>query len=247
MRHAGMLVSKMHQFIKPYIKEGITTKELDKLCEDFIRSNDGIPTEKGYEGFPASICASVNDEVVHGIPGSRKLKNGDIITIDTVIAYKGYQGDAARTFAVGKVDEETQRLIDATEECFYEAFKYCKPGNHLSDISTSISKISAKYGYETTKEFGGHGIGREMHEDPFIFNYGNSYGKGVLLREGMCLAIEPMLHQGSDEIEIIEDGWGVRSKDGKLTCHYENTVVITKDGAKILTVDDNVRKHIGEN
>ena len=161
--------------------------------------------------------------------------------------YHGYQGDAARTFAVGKVDEETQRLIDATEECFYEAFKYCKPGNHLSDISTSISKISAKYGYETTKEFGGHGIGREMHEDPFIFNYGNSYGKGVLLREGMCLAIEPMLHQGSDEIEIIEDGWGVRSKDGKLTCHYENTVVITKDGAKILTVDDNVRKHIGEN
>ena len=248
MEEAGLKLGRVFDRLSKHIKPGVTTLELDKLAFKYLSEEGCTPSFKGYDGFPGSICASVNEMLIHGIPSKDiVLKEGDIISIDMGNIYHGYQGDAASTFAVGKVDGETQRLIDATEECFYEAFKYCKPGNHLSDISTSISKISAKYGYETTKEFGGHGIGREMHEDPFIFNYGNSYGKGVLLREGMCLAIEPMLHQGSDEIEIIEDGWGVRSKDGKLTCHYENTVVITKDGAKILTVDDNVRKHIGEN
>ena len=234
MRHAGMLVSKMHQFIKPYIKEGITTKELDKLCEDFIRSNDGIPTEKGYEGFPASICASVNDEVVHGIPGSRKLKNGDIITIDTVISYKGYQGDAAWTYAVGNISDDKKYLMEHTEKALYEGVKQVKPGNHIGDISAAVESYANKHNLGVVKELCGHGIGREMHEDPEVPNYGTA-GTGPKLREGMVICIEPMLNLGTADIYILDDDWTIKTDDGMPAAHYEHTILVTKDGYEILT------------
>ena len=235
MRHAGMLVSKMHQFIKPYIKEGITTKELDKLCEDFIRSNDGIPTEKGYEGFPASICASVNDEVVHGIPGSRKLKNGDIITIDTVIAYKGYQGDAAWTYAVGEIDDDKKYLMEHTEKALYEGVKMVKPGNRIGDISSAVQKYAEEHHLGVVRELCGHGIGREMHEDPGIPNYGKA-GRGIRLEPGMTLAIEPMVIQGKPNILELDDGWTIITEDGSMAAHYENTILITEKEPEILTI-----------
>ena len=235
MRHAGMLVSKMHQFIKPYIKEGITTKELDKLCEDFIRSNDGIPTEKGYEGFPASICASVNDEVVHGIPGSRKLKNGDIITIDTVISYKGYQGDAARTYIVWKPNSvEDQKLVEVTKQSFFEALKYAKKGYRVGDISNAVYEYVTQNGFSILREFQGHGIGREMHEDPGIPNYGKP-GRGMRLEPGMTICIEPMVIAGNREILELDDGWTIVSRDGSNGAHYENTILITENEPEILT------------
>ena len=234
MRHAGMLVSKMHQFIKPYIKEGITTKELDKLCEDFIRSNDGIPTEKGYEGFPASICASVNDEVVHGIPGKRKLKNGDIVSIDMVIGYHGYQGDAAWTYAVGDISEEKKYLMEHTEKALYEGIKQVKPGNHIGDISHAVEIYATKYNLGVVKELVGHGIGTEMHEDPDVPNYGKA-GTGPKLKPGMVICIEPMLNLGSASVGILDDDWTIVTEDGSSSAHYEHTVLVTEDGYEILT------------
>lgn len=234
MRHAGMLVSKMHQFIKPYIKEGITTKELDKLCEDFIRSNDGIPTEKGYEGFPASICASVNDEVVHGIPGSRKLKNGDIITIDTVISYKGYQGDAAWTYAVGEIDADKKYLMEHTEKALYEGVKMVKPGNRIGDISSAVQKYAEEHHLGVVRELCGHGIGREMHEDPEVPNFGIA-GTGPRLKPGMVICIEPMLTFGHRDIYFADDDWTVITRDSSPAAHFEHTVLVTDDGYEILT------------
>lgn len=246
MEDAGRILGHVFDQLKPHVKPGVSTYELDRLAEKYIRKAGCIPSFKGEDGFPGSICASVNNMLIHGIPSKKViLHDGDILSIDMGNIYHGYQGDAARTYAVGTISDDAKRLIQATEECFYEAIKFCKPGNHLSDISASISKIAGEYGFSTTKEFGGHGIGREMHEDPFIFNYG-TYGHGPILREGMCIAIEPMIHQGSDKIKILDDGWGVVSLDGKLTCHYENTIVITAEGCKILTVDENVKAHIGE-
>ena len=234
MKEAGRLVGETHKYLKQFIKEGITTIELDKLAEDFIRKNGGIPTEKGYEGYPASICASVNDEVVHGIPGKRKLKNGDIITIDMVISYKGYQADSAWTYAVGKISKEKKYLMEHTEKALYEGLKQVKPGNRLGDVSHAIQEYAESHNLSVVRELSGHGIGTEMHEDPDIPNYGKK-GTGILLKKGMTLAIEPMLNLGKRDIAILNDDWTIVTLDGSDSAHYEHTVVVTSDGCEIIT------------
>ena len=234
MKKAGLLVSEMHKFIKPYIKEGITTKELDKLCHDFIIKNDGVPSCLGYEGFPATICASVNDTVVHGIPDNYKLKNGDIITVDVVIGYKGYQGDAAWTYAVGDIDGDKKYLMEHTEKALYEGIKQVKPGNRIGDISHAIEEYANKYNLGVVRELCGHGIGTDMHEDPEVPNYGKE-GSGPLLKEGMVICIEPMLTFGERYIYMEDDDWTIKTDDGLPAAHYEHTVLVTKDGYEILT------------
>ena len=234
MRQAGMLVSRMHKFIKPYIKEGITTKELDRLCEEFIVDNGGVPTCKGYEGFPATLCTSVNDMVVHGIPDNYKLKNGDIITIDVVIGYKGYQGDAAWTYAVGSISDDKKYLIEHTEKALYEGISMVKPGNRIGDISHAIEMYANDHKLGIVRELCGHGIGVDMHEDPDVPNYGVS-GTGPILKEGMVICIEPMLTFGERYVYLMDDDWGVKTEDGLPAAHYEHTVLVTKDGYEILT------------
>ncbi len=234
MRHAGMLVSKMHKFIKPYIKAGITTKELDKLCEDFIVKNDGVPSCKGYEGFPATLCTSVNDTVVHGIPDNYKLKDGDIITIDVVIGYKGYQGDAAWTYAVGEIDKDKQYLMEHTEKALYEGIKEVKPGNRIGDIAAAVQKYADEHHLGIVHELCGHGIGREMHEDPEVPNFGIK-NTGPRLKPGMVICIEPMLTFGERYVYQLDDDWTVKTEDGKPAAHYEHTVLVTDDGYEIFT------------
>ncbi len=234
MREAGMMVSKTHKYLKPYIKAGITTRELDKLAYDYIKSMGGVPTCLGYEGFPASLCTSVNDEVVHGIPSNRKLKNGDIITIDMVIGYKGYQGDAAWTYAVGNISDEDKYLMKHTEASLYEGVKMVKPGAHIGDISSAIYKYATEHNLGVVRELVGHGIGTEMHEEPDVPNYGKA-GSGPRLREGMVICIEPMLNYGTANVEILDDDWTIVTADGEKAAHYEHTVLVTHDGYSILT------------
>ena len=234
MRKAGYLVSMTHKYLKPYIKPGITTLELDKLAEAFIRSNEGIPTCKGYQGFPNSLCISVNDEVVHGIPGKRKLKNGDIVTIDMVISYHGYQGDAAWTYAVGTIDTKKKYLMEHTEASLYEGIKQVKPGNRIGDISNAIEEYATKHKLGIVIELVGHGIGKDMHEDPDIPNYGKK-NKGPRLKKGMVICIEPMLNLGSASVGILDDGWTIVTEDGSPSAHFEHTVLVTEDGFEILT------------
>lgn len=234
MRKAGYLVSLTHQYLKPLIKPGITTKELDLRAEKFIKEHGGIPTCKGYEGFPATLCVSVNDEVVHGIPGKRKLRNGDIVTIDMVIGYHGYQGDAAWTYAVGDISEDKKYLMKHTEKALYEGIKQVKPGNHIGDISHAIEVYATKYNLGVVKELVGHGIGTEMHEDPDVPNYGKA-GTGPKLKSGMVICIEPMLNLGSASVGILDDDWTIVTEDGSSSAHYEHTVLVTEDGYEILT------------
>ena len=234
MKEAGMMVSKTHKYLQKYIKPGITTKDLDELAEEYIRSMGGIPTSKGYEGFPTALCTSINDEVVHGIPSNRKLKNGDIITIDMVIGYKGYQGDAAWTYAVGSISDEKKYLMEHTEKALYEGIKQVKPGAHIGDISNAIETYATKHKLGVVKELVGHGIGTEMHEDPDVPNYGKP-GHGPRLKEGMVICIEPMLNLGTADIEMLDDNWTIVTRDEKPSAHYEHTVLVTKDGYEILT------------
>jgi len=234
MRHAGMLVSKTHKYLKPFIKEGITTKELDRLAEEFIRKNDGVPTQIGYEGYPCATCISVNDTVVHGIPTNYKLKNGDIITIDMVIGYKGYQGDAAWTYKVGEVDDNKKYLMEHTKAALYEGVKQVKPGNRIGDISYAVQTYAESHNLGVVRELCGHGIGTEMHEDPDVPNYGIK-GVGPRLKEGMVICIEPMLTFGKRDIYQEDDGWTIKTMDGKPAAHYEHTILVTKDGYEILT------------
>ncbi len=234
MRKAGYLVSLTHQYLKPFIKPGITTKELDTLAERFIKEHDGVPTCKGYEGYPATLCVSINDEVVHGIPGKRKLKNGDIVTIDMVIGYHGYQGDAAWTYAVGDISEEKKYLMEHTEKALYEGIKQVKPGNRIGDISHAVETYATKYHLGVVKELVGHGIGTEMHEDPDVPNYGKA-GTGPKLKPGMVICIEPMLNLGSAAVGILDDDWTIVTEDGSSAAHYEHTVLVTEDGYEILT------------
>lgn len=234
MRKAGYLVSLTHQYLKPFIQPGITTKELDNLAEEFILEHGGIPTCKGYEGFPCSLCISVNDEVVHGIPGSRKLKNGDIVTIDMVIGYHGYQGDAAWTYAVGDVTNKKKYLMEHTEKALYEGISMVKPGNRIGDISHAVEVYAKKHVLGIVKELVGHGIGSDMHEDPDVPNFGKA-GTGPRLKPGMVICIEPMLNLGSADVGMLEDGWTIVTEDGSPSAHYEHTVLVTDDGYEILT------------
>lgn len=234
MREAGKMVSMTHKYLKNFIKAGITTKELDRLAEEYIRKMGGVPTCKGYEGFPATLCTSVNDTVVHGIPDNYKLKDGDIITIDMVIGYKGYQGDAAWTYAVGNISDDKKYLMEHTEKALYEGVKQVKPGNHIGDISAAVESYANKHNLGVVKELCGHGIGREMHEDPEVPNYGTA-GTGPKLREGMVICIEPMLNLGTADIYILDDDWTIKTDDGMPAAHYEHTILVTKDGYEILT------------
>ncbi len=235
MRVAGEILAKLDEVLKKEIKPDVTTKELDIIAEEFIRSQGAVPSFKGYGGFPASICTSVNDEIVHGIPSDRKLKVRDIISIDMGSYIGGYHGDAARTYAVGDISQEAQKLIDVTKQSFFEGIRYAKEGCHLNDIGTAIQEYVEKNGFSVVRDYVGHGIGRRLHEDPSVANY-REQRRGVKLKRGMVLAIEPMVNMGSYQLKVLKDGWTAVTKDGLYAAHYENTVVITNGEPEILTL-----------
>ena len=243
MKEACRVTALAHKAIAEAIKPGVTTLELDQIAERTIRENGGIPAEKGYPSydksipdFPASICASVNDEVIHGIPSSRVvLKEGDVISIDLVAYKDGFNGDAARTYIVGKGSKEDERLLKVTKQAFFEGIKYAKKGNRIGDISHAIGEYIEKNGFSVLREFQGHGIGRSMHEDPGIPNSGKA-GKGPRLEPGMTLAIEPMVIAGKPEILELDDGWTIVTEDGSNSAHYENTILITEKEPEVLTL-----------
>ncbi len=234
MREAGKIVAETHQILKEAVRPGISTLELDKIAEDNIRKYNAIPSFKGYGGFPGSICASVNDEVVHGIPSSRILKEGDIVSLDIGAYYKGYHSDSAKTHGVGVISEEDRKLIEVTKQSFYEGIKFAKEGYRLSDISHAIQEYVEKYGFSVVRDLVGHGIGTQLHEDPQIPNYGLP-GKGPRLQSGMVLAIEPMINAGRYKVKILSDDWTVVTADGKKSAHYEHTIAITEDEPIILS------------
>ena len=238
MQKAGNIVYRTHKNLLPYIKPGITTKELDKLAYDFITSQDATPSFLNYEGFPASICTSINEEVVHGIPSNRKLKNGDIIGIDIGANYKGYHGDSAWSYQVGSVSREKAYLLEHTEKALFEGLKQVKPGNRIGDISHAIEEYAKAHKLGVVRELVGHGVGNHLHEEPDVPNYGKK-GTGPILKEGMVIAIEPMLNLGTHKIYILDDDWTIITRDGSPSAHFEHTVVVTKDGYRILTGDDN--------
>ncbi len=231
---AGNIVYQTHQYLKDFIKPGITTKELDDLAEKFILSKNATPSFKGYEGFPASICTSINEQVVHGIPGNTRLKEGDIISIDIGACYKGYHGDSAWTYPVGKVSDDLKYLMKHTEESLFKGLEQVKPGNRIGDISSAIEEWAEKYNLGVVKELVGHGVGTSVHEDPDVPNYGRKI-TGPKLKKGMVIAIEPMLTLGSPDIVVLEDNWTIETEDYSPSAHFEHTVVVTDDGYKILT------------
>ena len=234
LRKAGEIVGETHHYLEKFIKPGITTKELDKLAYDFIISKGATPSCLGYEGFPATLCTSRNDEVVHGIPSNRKLKNGDIITLDIVACYKGYHGDSAWTYSVGTIDDKKKYMMEHTEKALFEGLKMVKPGNRIGDISHAIEEYATKHHMGVVRELVGHGVGTDMHEDPDVPNFGKA-GTGPLLKEGMVIAVEPMLTYGKRNICILDDDWTIVTADGEPSAHYEHTVAVTKDGYEILT------------
>lgn len=240
MRKSGEILALTHEKIREAIKPGITTSELDKIAEEFIRKHGAIPSFKGFKGlpgsidYPASICASVNNEVVHGIPGLKALKDGDIISVDIGVYLNGFHSDAARTFPVGKISSEAEKLILVTEQSFYEGIKYAVKGNRIVDISSAIQEYVEKNGYSVVREYVGHGIGREMHESPQIPNY-RTRERGPRLEPGMALAIEPMVNEGSYFVKLLQNKWTVVTADGALSAHYENTIVITDTEPVLLT------------
>lgn len=236
MRKSGEITRDALSLIEKSIKPGISTKTLDKIAYDYIISKGAIPNFLNYNGFPGTICASINDEVVHGIPSKHAiLKEGDIISVDMGAILDGWHSDAARTFGVGKISDEAKKLIDVTRESFFEGIKYAKHGAKLGDISAAIQKYAEGYGYGVVRDLVGHGIGRSLHEDPSVPNFGTA-GKGVRLAEGMTLAIEPMINEGTWKVAVLDDDWTVVTADGKLSAHYENTIAITKNGCEILTL-----------
>ena len=236
MKEAGRVVGLVFQTLEKAIHPGMSTLDIDTIVEKTMLDNNCIPAEKGYYGYPASACVSVNDTLIHGIPSSKIIiREGDIVSVDIVATYKGYSADACRTFKVGTLTERSHRLVDVTKQAFFEALKVVKPGNTIGDISSTIQKYVESHGYNVVREFTGHGIGKHMHEDPAIPNYGKPH-TGPVLAEGMALAIEPMVLEGRKDVRTLGDGWTIKSKDGKLTAHYENTVIVTKDGYEIITM-----------
>ncbi|ARC83699.1 methionine aminopeptidase, type I [Clostridium argentinense CDC 2741] len=235
MRNAGKVVADTLATIEAVIKPGITTAEINKLAEEFILEQGAKPSFKGYGGFPASICASVNDEVIHGIPDNRVLQEGDIISVDCGAVLNGFHGDAARTFPVGKISKEAEELIRVTKECFFKGVEKAKVNNRLTDISAAVQIYAESFGYSVVRDFVGHGIGKSMHEDPQVPNYGTA-GRGPKLSHGMVLAIEPMINIGKFNVKVKPNGWTVVTSDGSLSAHYENTVAILNSGPEILTL-----------
>ncbi len=243
MRQACKVVALTYKEIEEKIKPGMSTWEIDQIAEKAMRKLGAIPAEKGYNvgirgipPYPAATCISVNDEVIHGIPSKNKIiKDGDIVSIDTVALKNGFNGDAARTFMIGNVSKEAKRLVEVTKQAFFEGIKYAIPGNRIGDISHAIGEYVASQGYSVVREFQGHGIGRSMHEDPGIPNYGKAK-RGIRLEPGMTLAIEPMVIQGKNSILELDDGWTIITEDGSLAAHYENTILITEKEPEILTM-----------
>jgi methionyl aminopeptidase len=236
MREAGRIVAGVLDMLQEYIRPGVRTETLNEMAEEYIRERKGVPSFLGYRGFPASICTSINDVVVHGIPDRTRLKDGDIIGVDVGVILEGYQGDAARTYAVGEISDVAHRLMEATSESLRAGIDACRPGRRLGDVSNAIQLAAEKEGFSVVVQFVGHGIGKEMHEEPQIPNFGPP-GRGPLLEEGMTFALEPMVNEGTYEVEVDSgDGWTVRTKDGKLSAHFEHTVAVAGDGPLVLTL-----------
>lgn len=234
LKEAGHIVYLTHQYLRPHIKAGIKTKELDRLAEEFIRSKGATPSFKGYEGFPSTLCVSINDEVVHGFPSDRVLQDGDIISIDIGACYKGYHGDSAWTYTVGEVSDDAKYLLEHTEKALYEGIKQAKVGNRIGDISYAVEKYATEHNLGVVKELVGHGVGTSVHESPDVPNYGTK-GTGPKIRDGMVIAIEPMLTLGSPDIYIEDNDWTVKTEDSSLSAHFEHTIAITNEGVIILT------------
>lgn len=234
MEKAGEIVGNTHNYLKEYIKPGITTKELDRLAEEFILNSGATPSFKNLYGFPGCICISINEEVVHGIPGNRKLENGDIVTLDIGACYKGYHGDSAWTYAVGQISEEKAKLMELTEEALFKGLSVIKDGARVGDIGAAIEEFAHKNHLGVVKELTGHGIGCEVHEDPDVPNYGKK-GTGPILKAGMTIAVEPMLNLGTANVFMLDDDWTIITGDNLPSAHYEHTVLVTNDGYTILT------------
>lgn len=238
MRAAGKILAKVHDNLKKELREGMSTLDIDRLGEEIIRSYGCIPSFKNYNGYPASVCVSVNDEVVHGIPTKKRhLKEGDIVSLDIGVIYKGYHSDAARTHGIGEVSKEAELLMERTRQSFFEGIKYAKEGNHLHQISNAISAYAESFGYGVVRDLVGHGVGTRLHEDPQIPNFAQK-SRGVRLRAGMTLAIEPMINAGRFDVEWQDDNWTVVTQDGSLSAHYENTILITSGEPEILSLTE---------
>lgn len=234
MAEASRIVAEVLQELREYCKAGVSTLELDRIAEEKTVKLGGQPAFKGYRGYPKSLCTSINQQVVHGIPGHTVLKEGDVIGLDFGVLYKGYFGDAAITVPIGAIDPQTEKLLQIAEECLYRGIEQLVPSNHLSDFSRVVQNHAESNGFSVVKEFGGHGIGRQLHEDPMVLNY-VANGRGIKLREGLVLAIEPMLNVGTDRVQILSDGWTVVTLDGQPSAHFEHTVAITDNGPEILS------------
>ena len=234
MREAGRIVALVHDHLKDYIKPGVTTQDINVFCEKIIRDAGATPSFLNLYGFPGAVCTSINEVVVHGIPDNTKLREGDIISVDVGACYKGYHSDSAWTYAVGQISEDAAHLMKVTEESLYAGLAQVKPGNRLSDISHAVQIYLESHGCSTPRDYTGHGIGSQVHEDPAVPNYG-APGRGPRLKEGMALAIEPMAHLGRCETDVLDDDWTVVTRDRSLAAHYEHTIVITSDGYEILT------------
>ena len=243
MKEPCKIVAETYEMLEKVIKPGMSTYEIDKIAEEFILKKGGTPAQKNYPSgvkgvpsFPATLCISINDAVIHGIPSKGEIiKDGDIVSVDLVVYKNGFHGDAARTFLVGNVSPEAKKLVEVTKQAFFEGIKYAKKGNRIGDISFAINEYVTKNGFSVVREFQGHGIGRQMHEDPGIPNYGKP-GKGPRIEEGMTLAVEPMVIQGKPDILELDDGWTIVTEDGSLAAHYENTILITENEPKVLTI-----------
>ncbi len=236
MREAGKILGEVHNALRDFIRPGISTHDIDKKGEELIRKHGCIPSFLNYNGYPGSICCSVNDEVVHGIPSKKRfLKDGDIISLDAGVIYKGYHSDAARTWAVGEISKEAEDLIRITRESFFEAVKVCRPGHHLNEIGATVEDYVTPYGYGVVRDLVGHGIGTELHEAPEIPNFRQAR-KGPLLSPGMTIAVEPMINMGRGEVRWLDDDWTVVTEDGSISAHYENTILITEDEPEILSL-----------
>ena len=236
MREAGRLLARVHEELAKAIRPGVSTKEIDTVCEELIRGYGCTPNFLHYEGYPASVCVSVNEEVVHGIPRpERILKEGDIVSLDTGLIYRGYHSDAARTYGVGRISPDAEKLIEVTRESFFQGIRMASAGKHLHDISNAIAAYVTPYGYGIVRDLVGHGIGTHMHEPPHIPNYAVKR-RGIRLRPGMTLAVEPMINMGTGDVEWMDDGWTVISADHSLSAHYENTILITEGEPEILTL-----------
>lgn len=235
MKLSGQITYEVLMNLKDYIKPGITTKQIDKYVHDYIVSHDAVPSFLNYEGYPASACISINDVVVHGIPDNTKIKNGDIVSVDVGSIYKGYHSDSAYTYIVGETDEETKKLVENTRKALYKGLSKIKAGVNLNEVCKAIESVALENGYGVYKCLTGHGVGKNLHEDPYIPNYSNKESEHIILKKGMTLAIEPMFGLGTDDVWMLEDGWTISTTDGSTSAHFEHTVVVTEDGYEILT------------